>query len=222
MRPDGSGHLLNYIYYDGLYFIVDMMTQTYENSKYIAKETGLLNDYLNAKYHTGICFCTDSLMKFIYYHSRIQMVKGYKFSYLLLEPYKAVPPCYVEFKEGNLVLYYFGDTNILSERTRTEMKKNKSSERGKSENEQRKINFLKNNLMAFRLALKIYPEKMITMFIAYVAYSFLIFFSYTYMLNYVVNGLQLGKPISMLLTYVAVMSVLGVIGEILLILSYNN
>ncbi len=76
--------------------------------------------------------------------------------------------------------------------------------------------------MAFRLALKIYPEKMITMFIAYVAYSFLIFFSYTYMLNYVVNGLQLGKPISMLLTYVAVMSVLGVIGEILLILSYNN
>ena len=105
MRPDGSGHLLNYIYYDGLYFIVDMMTQTYENSKYIAKETGLLNDYLNAKYHTGICFCTDSLMKFIYYHSRIQMVKGYKFSYLLLEPYKAVPPCYVEFKEGNLVLY---------------------------------------------------------------------------------------------------------------------
>jgi len=150
------------------------------------------------------------------------MVKGYKFSYLLLEPYKAVPPCYVEFKEGNLVLYYFGDTNILSERTRTEMKKNKSSERGKSENEQRKINFLKNNLMAFRLALKIYPEKMITMFIAYVAYSFLIFFSYTYMLNYVVNGLQLGKPISMLLTYVAVMSVLGVIGEILLILSYNN
>lgn len=89
------------------------MTQTYENSKYIAKETGLLNDYLNAKYHTGICFCTDSLMKFIYYHSRIQMVKGYKFSYLLLEPYKAVPPCYVEFKEGNLVLHYVGDTNIL-------------------------------------------------------------------------------------------------------------
>ena len=101
------------------------------------------------------------------------------------------------------------------------MKKNKSSERGKSENEQRKINFLKNNLMAFRLALKIYPEKMITMFIAYVAYSFLIFFSYTYMLNYVVNGLQLGKPISMLLTYVAVMSVLGVIGEILFSL-YNR
>ena len=97
------------------------------------------------------------------------------------------------------------------------MKRNKNNKT----TEERKIHTVKNFFMAFRLTLKIYPEKLILSLIADPLRTVQQFFLYTYLLNYVVNGLQLGKPISNLLTYVAVMSVIGIVIDILIKLYYQ-
>lgn len=84
------------------------------------------------------------------------------------------------------------------------MKKDKKNKKDKD------IKLLQNYRMAFRMMRQIYPEKFVINLILTVFNSVISFFTYTYILSYVVNGLQLGKPISALITYVLCMMVLQI------------
>lgn len=58
---------------------------------------------------------------------------------------------------------------------------------------------------------KIYPEKFVMDMLLTVFGNIISFFSFTYILRFVVNGLQVGKPVSYLIAYVIGMMVLQVL-----------
>ena len=107
LRPDGSGHVLNYILLNGKYYIIDMTALTKENAKFAPVETGLKKDYVSSKFYTGICAQANNLMDYVNFHRRFQMTKGYEFSYLSKSPVSALSPncSYVELNKYFVLMY---------------------------------------------------------------------------------------------------------------------
>lgn len=105
IRPDGSGHIINYIKYNEYYYIIDMTTQIYSNAIYTPIETGRIEDYRLSKFYTGVCYKTSDIIHYVNYHSRIQKIYGYNFSYFLLSSYDAIPPTYSIVKNNTCYFY---------------------------------------------------------------------------------------------------------------------
>lgn len=72
---------------------------------------------------------------------------------------------------------------------------------------------LSNFGYAFRMMLKLYPQKFFFTLFFWLFGGLINFFSYTYMLRYIVNGLQEGKKVSLLLGYVLFMMVINILME---------
>jgi len=70
---------------------------------------------------------------------------------------------------------------------------------------------IKNNMYALKLMLKIYPLKFSIKVFFWITINFLNFFSHDYMIRYVVNGLQEGKKITLILSYVFFMLLLNIV-----------
>lgn len=68
---------------------------------------------------------------------------------------------------------------------------------------------IKNFCYATKLMLKIYPSKFCFQMFFWISANLLNFFSHTYMLRYVVNGIQEGKSIRVILSYVCFMLVIN-------------
>lgn len=113
IRPDGSGHVANYLNVENYYYIVDMTTQTSNNVDGSPKETGVIRDYLASEYNTGICFRANSLLDFARYHARIQKTKGFHFSYFEIPPDLALPPCYIEYIDDILYIHQMTKANKI-------------------------------------------------------------------------------------------------------------
>lgn len=92
VRPDASGHIMNYIYMDHHYYIIDMTTQIHTNAHLVPVENGDIQCYCASTLYTGICYEAESLLDFARYHCKIQQTAGFKFSYFSMEPYDATPP----------------------------------------------------------------------------------------------------------------------------------
>lgn len=113
LRPNGTGHVLNYVMFNCMCYIVDMMALTRLNVSGSPKETGSLRDYRSSRYPTGSCLQTNSLEYFVRFHSRLQKTKGYQFSYFSLPPYSALPPSAIEFVDDVLYYHYMGENDTI-------------------------------------------------------------------------------------------------------------
>lgn len=112
-RPDGSAHLLNFIYNDGFYYIYDPSTMVMERAINVACESGSKPDYIGSKFATGIFMKTESLDNFVKYHSRIQLTRGFEHLYLILEDMDYIPPLHIVTLDGKASFYFPANTKII-------------------------------------------------------------------------------------------------------------
>lgn len=105
IRPDLTGHIINYIYHDSHYYILDPTTQTATNAVDVPVETGSFDTYRKAELSTGVCYLAESLFDYANYHSRLQKVKGFLFSYYWLSDYECIPPNFVTHDNTYIHLY---------------------------------------------------------------------------------------------------------------------
>lgn len=112
-RPDGTGHILNYIYIGKKYYIFDFSSHTYERKDRSVKETGERIDYISANQATAICFCTENLCEFVKFHNRIQRFGGYEFFYYVMPSTDEVPAVSIERIKNVVNMYYCGEIRVL-------------------------------------------------------------------------------------------------------------
>ena len=105
LRPDNTGHVINYILYNGIYYIIDMSSMAIPNVSRLCPETGVLNDYLAAKVVTGVCFETNDLNNFVKFHSKIQKYRGYLFHYYMTNPLEYFPTSLIPRQKTTIYLY---------------------------------------------------------------------------------------------------------------------
>jgi hypothetical protein len=114
-RPDASGHIFNYYYIDGFYYLVDANAMLYNYAPKCCKETGNKKDFLNTKYITGCCYKTNNLWDFIKFHSRILKYKGSDFLYYKLPPDEYIPPSSSRILADRTVILLSSCKDVLCE-----------------------------------------------------------------------------------------------------------
>lgn len=112
-RPDGTGHVLNYIYIEKRYYVFDFSAHVYERKEKSVKETGKRIDYIRANQATAVCFCMQDLSDFIKFHNRLQRFGGYDFFYYVMPPTDEVPAVSIEKVEDVVNMYYSGEIHVL-------------------------------------------------------------------------------------------------------------
>jgi hypothetical protein len=101
-RPDVSGHVINYIYKNNWYYIIDISAMENNFIMDCCKETGNRLDLLKAKYITGCCYKTTDVSYFVKFHSRIQKYHNFEFLYYKVPSVPYLPPCSGKI-ENNIV-----------------------------------------------------------------------------------------------------------------------
>lgn len=94
-RPNGSGHIMNYIFQDDWYYLIDMTPYVIDEEQKEFYETGKKVDYIKSKNVTGILTKCKSLKEYAMFYDSIQMTKGYNFIYFKHKG-TTVPPISVE------------------------------------------------------------------------------------------------------------------------------
>lgn len=112
-RPDSSNHVLNYIFYKGFYYIVDVTAMLREKSKQCCPENGRRVDYINSLYPTGVCFKCKELYAFVKYHDRIQKFHRHAFLYTDVSSHSTIPPIGAEVSGSNLTVYFSFPCKII-------------------------------------------------------------------------------------------------------------
>lgn len=106
IRPDGTGHVMNYIVYNNSYYIIDLTPMTFDKAVTCCKETGAKKDFISSKYITGHCFKTIDLSQFVIYHSRIQKFHNFEFLYYKMPDLPYLPPITIEKMEDDRILMF--------------------------------------------------------------------------------------------------------------------
>jgi hypothetical protein len=107
-RPDGTGHVMNYIVYNNLYYIIDLTAMTFDVSQNCGKETGIKKDFISSKYITGHCYRTHDLLRFVRFHSRIQKFHGFEFLYYKVPALPCLPPISIEKPSNGRIIVSYG------------------------------------------------------------------------------------------------------------------
>ena len=76
-RPNGSGHVFNYILSDGWYYLYDLCPLTEKYIKNVLVESGKMADFLKAKYVTGALLQCRQLESFALFFTRLQLRGGF-------------------------------------------------------------------------------------------------------------------------------------------------
>lgn len=76
-RPNGSGHVFNYILSDGWYYLYDLCPLTEKYIKNVLVESGKMADFLKAKYVTGALLQCRQLESFALFFKRLQLRGGF-------------------------------------------------------------------------------------------------------------------------------------------------
>jgi hypothetical protein len=115
-RPDSSGHIFNYFFINGYYYIIDINTMLYNNAYKCCKETGNKRDFINTKYITGCCYKTTDLHAFIKFYSRILRYKNFEFLYYTQPPDNYIPPISSRFlDDGSVEITVTDEIEVLNE-----------------------------------------------------------------------------------------------------------
>lgn len=104
-RPDGSGHVFNYIKQHTWYYIIDLMPFTHQYISHNCAETGLKSDFVKSKYVTSICVKTKNLHDYAIYFNRIVKCGGFEFVFYKQEAKCAAPVCVKSVNEYQLIGY---------------------------------------------------------------------------------------------------------------------
>ncbi|MGM0125498.1 hypothetical protein IGI37_002897 [Enterococcus sp. AZ194] len=102
-RPNGTGHVFNYIYHKKKYYVFDFLPFT---KNYGAKliETGEKRSFIKNKYLTSICYETIDLNYFSRFFGRIQASKGFDHLFFQIKSYSS-PPCSYIGDEYKVLIY---------------------------------------------------------------------------------------------------------------------
>lgn len=68
IRSTGTGHVFNYIYHEGWYYIVDLQIYEKSHKQFACVETGRLKDYLQGVALTKVIIKTSSLKRYAQYY----------------------------------------------------------------------------------------------------------------------------------------------------------
>ncbi|MBC8559266.1 hypothetical protein [Fumia xinanensis] len=105
IRPDLSGHVMNYIYHNSHYYIIDPTTQVATNAVEVPVESGTFDIYRKAKLSTGVCYLAESLLDYANYHLRLQKIKSFTFSYYCLPGFECIPAHFLTHDNDVIHLY---------------------------------------------------------------------------------------------------------------------
>jgi hypothetical protein len=114
-RPDGTGHVINFIYHKDFYYIIDISAMVYNRAAFCRKESGNKQDLLKSKYITGRCYKTNNLANFVKYHSRIQKFHNIEFLYYKIAAMPYIPPISVKvFPNKSIELFVSVEIELLN------------------------------------------------------------------------------------------------------------
>ena len=111
IRPNKSGHCINYIYHQGWYYFIDMSLQIDKYRSLIAKETGKIIDYLNSKPFANIFLKTRNMEAYVDYISKYQRIQNRTFLFSACECSFA-PPISLSMEDDRLHVLYPATYNI--------------------------------------------------------------------------------------------------------------
>lgn len=104
-RPNGSGHVFNYIFHKGNYYIIDLMPYTKKYKEFCCIETGKKSDFVKAKYITAACIRTNSLYDYASFYNRMLKYGGVSFVFYKQSTDYALPMYVQEFEEYVKICY---------------------------------------------------------------------------------------------------------------------
>lgn len=104
VRPNGSGHVFNYIQYRGWYYLIDLTPYALGGQGRVV-ENGSKLDYIRAKNITGLLLKCSDLSIYAKYYNRIQNYAGYNFLYFKNSS-KYVYPISIKKMEEKIIVIY--------------------------------------------------------------------------------------------------------------------
>ena len=113
VRPNMSGHVYNYIYENGWYYLYDLNPLTDKWIEFALPETGNRLDYFKAKYISGALIKCKSLEDYAHYFKRIQLRAGFDHLFFRYDTDEVPPIAHKKF-ETHLTYYLPNNLPIYS------------------------------------------------------------------------------------------------------------
>ncbi len=104
MRSTLSGHIINYFFHEGFYYIIDLnlMLQKYQND--IPVENGDFSSFCNNKFFTGCLFKTKDLKYFINFYEAYTTIANVSFLFFKIDDY-TLPPMTKTYTDKQITLF---------------------------------------------------------------------------------------------------------------------
>mgnify|MGYP007056940765 CR=1 FL=1 len=100
-----SWHVINYVYINGLYYIIDPSIYIKKYSEIIPVEDGMFKTYAKSKLITGGILQTSDLNNFVLYYQKYISLANSSYLFLELSSYK-LPPFAIEGIDNEYTIYY--------------------------------------------------------------------------------------------------------------------
>lgn len=110
-RPDGSGHVMNYIKQGQWFYTIDLTPYAMKNGIDVFEESGKRKDLIKNYNITGILLRCQDLTSFCKFYDKVQNYGGHKFLYFKHHT-KEVSPMSVQEKNGVNILLFPENVNI--------------------------------------------------------------------------------------------------------------
>lgn len=111
VRPNGTGHVMNYIRNNGWYYVIDL-TPYVQNEKCSSfYESGHKLDYLKSRNVTGILMKCKELKSYALYYDRLQAVGGYHFIYFKVKE-GDMTPISIKCDNNKITIIYPTGTDV--------------------------------------------------------------------------------------------------------------
>lgn len=102
-QTDGSGHIINYILYDGYYYFIDLTHYRTDYTESCAVESGALSDYERSDFITGNLHKTSSVDAYIHYI--LEQFNNPPALFFLYQAENCMPVASVSTRDGMKILY---------------------------------------------------------------------------------------------------------------------
>lgn len=114
VRPNGTGHVMNYIRHNGWYYVIDLTPYVLSEKYKMFYESGNKIDYLRSNNVTGILTKCKELKSYALYYDRLQSVGGFNFIYFISKE-KNVVPIAIRQTDNKIAVIYpnFADVECI-------------------------------------------------------------------------------------------------------------
>lgn len=106
-----SWHVINYIYIDSMYYIIDPSVYIKKYAQFIPIEDGNIRTYTSGKLITGGIFQMSKLENFVSYYQKYITLNNSSYLFLKLSSYE-LPPFSISGIDNDYTVYYPQDSNI--------------------------------------------------------------------------------------------------------------